>query len=122
VGVLLEIDIGKLLPVVVTHHKAGGLFLDCPGRGKSACSHCDFNAAKKPCERLYAFRSDEEDRSGVIGPTTQRGHVRGAQGDEARPPGDPRRLCFFSPIANQPSNSSTDQGGGKWRAGMIIHR
>jgi hypothetical protein len=57
--------------------------------------HSDFNAAKKPCERLYAFGSTEEDRSGVIGPTTQRGHVRGAQGDEARPPLHCRRLCFF---------------------------
>jgi hypothetical protein len=34
-----------------------------------------FRVANTPCERLYAFRSAEEDRSGVIGPTTQWGHV-----------------------------------------------
>jgi hypothetical protein len=34
---LLEIDIGKLLAVVVAHHKAAGLFFDAP-RGPMTAS------------------------------------------------------------------------------------
>jgi hypothetical protein len=33
---ILEIDIGKLLHVVVAHNKAGFLFLDGPGRREAA--------------------------------------------------------------------------------------
>jgi hypothetical protein len=75
-----------------------------------------FRVAKKPCEQLYAFRSAEEDRSGVYRSTTQRGHVRGAQGDEARPPGNPRRLCFFSPSQISYPIPRTVQGGEERRS------
>ena len=33
---ILEIEVGQLLPVVVAHHKAGGLFFDRPGRLEAA--------------------------------------------------------------------------------------
>jgi hypothetical protein len=36
---ILEIDIRERLPVVVADDKAGGLFLDGPGRRKAAGSH-----------------------------------------------------------------------------------
>jgi hypothetical protein len=36
---ILEIDIGELLPVVVTHDEARGLFLDGPQRREAALGH-----------------------------------------------------------------------------------
>jgi len=33
---VLEVDVGKLLAVVVAHHKAGGLFFDGPRRREAA--------------------------------------------------------------------------------------
>jgi len=35
----LEIDTGELLPVVVAHNEAGGLFLDRPRRREAAGRH-----------------------------------------------------------------------------------
>jgi hypothetical protein len=54
--------------VVVADNKTGVGFLDGPRRREAAERHCGSAAAKKPCERGYAFQVGR-----IIGPTTPRG-------------------------------------------------
>jgi hypothetical protein len=54
----------------------------------------DSHAVKAPLSAVILSRSAEEDRSGVIGPTTQRGHVRGARGMRQGRPVTPGALLF----------------------------